>query len=47
MTLQIIPKRNLFLGIAIAMTVVGIAALFLWQLRLGIDFTGGSLLGVV
>lgn len=47
MTLQIIPKRNLFLTIAVAMTLAGIIALFLWQLRLGIDFTGGSLLEVV
>lgn len=47
MTLQIIPKRNLFLAIATGMTLMGIIALFLWQLRLGIDFTGGSLLEIV
>lgn len=47
MTLQIIPKRNLFLTIAVAMTLAGIIALFFWQLRLGIDFTGGSLLEIV
>lgn len=47
MTLQIIPKKNLFLTIAAAMTLAGVIALFLWQLRLGIDFTGGSLLEVV
>ncbi len=47
MTIQIIPKRTLFLTIAGSMAVAGIIALFLWQLRLGIDFTGGSLLEVV
>jgi len=47
MTLQIIPKKTLFLTIAGSMAVAGIVALFLWQLRLGIDFTGGSLLEIV
>ncbi|MBI2645401.1 protein translocase subunit SecF [Candidatus Uhrbacteria bacterium] len=47
MTLQIIPKRTLFLTIALSMAVAGIIALFLWQLRLGIDFTGGSFLEIV
>ncbi|MDO8571674.1 MAG: protein translocase subunit SecF, partial [bacterium] len=43
---RIIEKRNLWLSISAGMVVVGLVALALWQLRLGIDFTGGSLLEI-
>ena len=43
---RIIEKRNLWLSISIGMLIVGLGALGLWQLKLGIDFTGGSLLEV-
>lgn len=38
-----ILNRNIFLGIALVITVVSIAALAFFGLKLGIDFTGGSL----
>lgn len=43
---QIIKKRNIWLTISVALFVIAIAALALWKLKLGIDFTGGSLLEV-
>ena len=43
---KIIQKRNIWLGISAALFVVFAAALFVWGLKYGIDFTGGSLLEV-
>lgn len=43
---KIIQKRNIWLGISLAIFVVCLAAIIAWGLRLGIDFTGGSLLEV-
>ncbi len=45
-TFSIISKRSLWLSISGVMVVVGLVALGIWQLKLGIDFTGGSLLEV-
>lgn len=42
--IRIIARKNLWLTISGIMLVVGIVALGVWQLKLGIDFTGGSLL---
>lgn len=43
---RIIEKRNLWLTISAAMVIVGVGALIMWQLKFGIDFTGGSLLEI-
>lgn len=43
---KIIQKRNIWLGISVGLFVVCLAALLTWGLKLGIDFTGGSLLEV-
>jgi len=43
---KIIQKRNIWLLISLALFVVCLAALIAWGLKLGIDFTGGSLLEV-
>jgi preprotein translocase subunit SecF len=43
---QIIKKRNIWLSVSSALFVIAIIALALWKLKLGIDFTGGSLLEV-
>lgn len=43
---QIIKKRNIWLTISGALFIIAIVALVLWKLKLGIDFTGGSLLEV-
>jgi len=43
---KIIQKRNVWLGISAALFVVFVVALFVWGLKYGIDFTGGSLLEV-
>ncbi|MBU2007904.1 protein translocase subunit SecF [Patescibacteria group bacterium] len=43
---KIIQKRNIWLGISAALFVVCLAALLTWGLKLGIDFTGGSLLEI-
>lgn len=43
---RIIHKRKIWLSIALLMVIVGVASLSLWKLKLGIDFTGGSLLEV-
>jgi len=46
MNYRIIQKRNVWLTISGAMFVIAIAALLMWGLKLGIDFTGGSLIEV-
>ncbi|MDD4271716.1 MAG: protein translocase subunit SecF [Patescibacteria group bacterium] len=43
---KIIQKRNIWLSIAAALFVVFTISLFVWGLKFGIDFTGGSLLEV-
>lgn len=43
---KIIQKRNWLFGLSLAILVPGIVALFLWGLRLSIDFTGGTRLTV-
>jgi preprotein translocase subunit SecF len=43
MNFRIIQKKNIWLGISLAMFVVFTATLFIWGLKFGIDFTGGSL----
>ena len=43
---QLIRKRKYFYAFSIALTVVSVAALFLWGLKLGIDFRGGTLLEI-
>ncbi|MFH0956187.1 MAG: protein translocase subunit SecF [Candidatus Falkowbacteria bacterium] len=43
---KIIQKRNIWLGVSVGLFVVCLAAILTWGLRLGIDFTGGSLLEV-
>ncbi|PJE59779.1 MAG: protein translocase subunit SecF [Candidatus Portnoybacteria bacterium CG10_big_fil_rev_8_21_14_0_10_44_7] len=42
----IINHKKIFLGIAVLLMLLSIAALLIWGLRLSIDFTGGSLLEV-
>jgi len=44
--MNIIKNRYLFFGISLLVIIPGIIALILWNLPLGIDFTGGSLLEV-
>ncbi len=44
--LRIAEKRNWFFAISLLIIIPGIVALFLWGLKLGADFTGGSLLEV-
>lgn len=44
--LKIIQKRKLFLSIAGLLVATSIVVLLVWGLKLGIDFTGGSLLEV-
>ncbi len=44
--LQIIKHRNFWLGTAVVYTIVMLAALGLWGLKAGIEYTGGSLLEV-
>lgn len=43
---NIIGKQKIWFGLSGAMVLISILALFVWGLRLGIDFTGGSLLEV-
>lgn len=43
---NIIQKRGIWLAISGALFVAAVASLFLWGLKFGIDFTGGSLLQV-
>lgn len=40
---RIIQKRNLWLGISLALFVGAVIAIYAWGFKLGIDFTGGSL----
>ena len=44
--LQIIPRLRIWLIISAILVVVSLACLGIWGLKLGIDFTGGSLLEV-
>ncbi|TSC68648.1 MAG: preprotein translocase subunit SecF [Parcubacteria group bacterium Gr01-1014_66] len=44
--MDIIEKKYFFLGVSVVMICACILAIFLFGLRLGIDFTGGSLLEV-
>lgn len=46
MNFQIIKHRNFWLGTAVVYTTVALAALGLWGLKAGIEYTGGSLLEV-
>jgi preprotein translocase subunit SecF len=41
--MKIIQKRKIWFSIAIVLAVASIAALTVWHLKFGIDFTGGSL----
>jgi preprotein translocase subunit SecF len=41
--MKIIQKRNIWFAIAIILAIASIAALVIWHLKFGIDFTGGSL----
>jgi preprotein translocase subunit SecF len=41
---NIIKKRSLWLGISFAIFAAAVAAMFMWNFKLGIDFTGGTLL---
>lgn len=43
---KIIQKRNIWLGVSTVLFGICLAALLTWGLKLGIDFTGGSLLEV-
>jgi len=43
---QIINKKKIWFGISIALVTASLIAFFAWGLKLGIDFTGGSLLEV-
>jgi len=43
---HIIKYRNIFLGISVVYTIVAIVSLALWGLKVGIEYTGGSLLEV-
>lgn len=44
--MQIIQKRSIWLSISGAVVVLSVAAVLIWGLKFGIDFTGGSLLEV-
>ncbi len=44
MTYKIIQKRRIWLGISVVLLAVAFYAIFAWGLKLGIDFTGGTLL---
>ena len=41
---DIVGRRNVYFLISGILIVLGIAALLIWGLRLGVDFTGGSML---
>jgi preprotein translocase subunit SecF len=43
---DIVGRRNVYFLISGILIVLGIAALLIWGLRLGVDFTGGSMLEV-
>lgn len=40
--LAIIPNKKIFLGISTTLVVLSLAAVIVWGLKFGIDFTGGS-----
>jgi len=42
----IVAHRNFFIGLSVFFTALALAAISIWGLRFGIDFTGGSLLEV-
>jgi len=44
--MYIIERTNLFIGIGIAIAVLSLAAIFIFKLPLGVDFTGGSILEI-
>lgn len=44
--IDIVSKRNWFFILSLIIIFPGLVSLYLWQLNLGIDFTGGSLLEV-
>jgi preprotein translocase subunit SecF len=46
MNLKIIQQRNIWLGLSSVLVFFSITVLFVWGLRFGIDFTGGSLLEI-
>lgn len=46
MRLNIIGKRKIWYAISFVLVAVSVAAIALWGLRLGVDFTGGSLIQV-
>ena len=41
--LAIIPNKKIYFSISVVLFVLSIASLLLWGLKLGIDFTGGSM----
>ena len=41
---KIIQKRKIWYGLSLLVLIPGMLSLILWGLRLGNDFTGGSLL---
>src|SRR3989344_8969112 len=41
--MNLIKYRNLFFGLSLAIIIPSVIALFIWGLRLGIDFSGGTL----
>lgn len=43
---RIVQKRNYLFGLSLALLIPGTVALMIWGLRLGIDFTGGTLVSV-
>lgn len=43
---RIVQKRNYLFALSLALLVPGVIALIMWGLRLGIDFTGGTLASV-
>lgn len=47
MNVNIVKHKNIWLGFSSLLVIVSIVALAVWQLKFGIDFTGGSLLEVV
>jgi preprotein translocase subunit SecF len=43
---KIIQARKIFVGISVVLTIAGVALLWIHGLKLGLDFTGGSLMEV-
>ncbi len=44
--MNIMKYRKIWFGISLAIIVPGVISMFLWGLRLGIDFTGGSMMEI-